>query len=132
MDSKLEAILGADSKISGNLFFKGVAEINAQIEGEIIGESLITIGQTAKLKSNIKASQIVIYGNVVGDLIAKEKISLKKGALLNGNIESPSIEVEDGAIFNGQCIMKNNNESFSKNVNNQNHDLSSKVHDKEI
>ena len=54
--NRLEAILGADTKISGNLFFKGPAEINSQIDGEIVGESLITIGQTAILKTNIKSS----------------------------------------------------------------------------
>ncbi|MGI6680636.1 MAG: bactofilin family protein [Bdellovibrionota bacterium] len=104
--NKLEAILGADTKISGNLFFKGPAEINSQIEGEIIGESLITIGQTAVLNSSVKSNEVIIYGNVTGDVYAKERISLKDTAIVSGNIQAPSIQIEDGAIFNGQCIMK--------------------------
>ncbi len=129
-NNKLEAILGADSKISGNLFFKGVAEINAQIEGEIVGESLITIGQTAKLKSNIKATQIVVYGNVIGDIVAKEKISLKNGAFLTGNIETPCVEIEDGATFNGQCVMKKGTENSFQNQHNQTNHVAQK--EKEI
>ena len=104
--NRLEAILGADTKISGNLFFKGPAEINSQIDGEIVGESLITIGQTAILKTNIKSTEVIIYGNVTGDIVAKEKVSLKNTSVVTGNIQAPIISIEDGAIFNGQCIMK--------------------------
>ncbi len=104
--NRLEAILGADSKISGNLFFKGPAEINSQIEGEIVGESLITIGEPAILRSSIKSSEVIIYGNVTGDIIAKDRVCLKNTSVVTGNIQSPIIQIEEGAIFNGSCVMK--------------------------
>lgn len=104
--NRLEAILGADSRISGNLFFKGPAEINAQIDGEIIGESLITIGESAVLKSNIKSSEVIIYGNVSGDIVAKDRVYLKSTCVVTGNIQAPAISIEEGAIFNGTCNMK--------------------------
>ena len=44
--------------------------------------------------------------NVTGDIVAKEKVSLKNTSVVSGNIQAPIISIEDGAIFNGQCIMK--------------------------
>ena len=102
----LEAILGGNSRISGNLFFKGPAEINSTIEGEISGESLITIGEKAELTADIKSVKVIICGKVTGNIVAKEKVLLKKTAMLTGNIESPSIEIQEGAVFNGTCTMK--------------------------
>ncbi len=105
-DSKKETILGGNSRISGNLFFQGPAEINSTIEGDVIGESLITIKEDAKLTSNVKSIKVVVYGTVEGNIVAKEKVTLKKTAVVVGNIDSPCVEIQEGAMFNGVCTMK--------------------------
>ena len=108
-ENKKETILGGNSRISGNLFFQGPTEINSTIEGDIVGESLITIGEEAKLTSNVKSVKVVIYGNVQGNIVAKEKVLLKKTAVVTGNIDSPCVEIQEGAVFNGACTMGGKN-----------------------
>jgi cytoskeletal protein CcmA (bactofilin family) len=101
-----DAFLGSGAKVVGSLHFKGPAEVDGYIEGEIISESRLVIGETAIVKAKIRGVEVIVKGQVQGDIIASKQLSLRRPSKVVGNIQAGSLSIEDGAIFEGSCAMK--------------------------
>lgn len=90
--------------IEGN--FK--AESNIRLEGTIYGNvscsGRIVMSKNAYIKGDIVCQNIVAEGKVEGDIIAKDKIHLLPTAIIDGNIKYTKLQIEEGAVFNGQAI----------------------------
>lgn len=88
------------------------AESNIRLEGEIHGSvscaGRIVMSQNAHIKGDIICQNIVSEGKVEGNIIAKEKIHLFSTATVEGNIKYTTLQIEEGAIFNGQAICTKN------------------------
>ena len=61
----------------------------------------LTIGPTGKVKANIKAQEVIVFGSVRGNVEAEHRISLRAGATIVGDIKTAGIVIEDGAYFKG-------------------------------
>jgi len=61
----------------------------------------LTVGATAKVTADIIAREVVVYGNVKGNLRAKDRIEIKKDGSVNGDLTTARIMIEDGAYFKG-------------------------------
>ena len=99
-------IFAHGSAFKGILSFGRALKILGKFEGEIKGSDALEIGPQAKIHAHIEATYVVVYGHVTGNVVASEKVELKQGATLIGNIRSPKLEIDDGVIFEGQCEMK--------------------------
>jgi len=100
------AIFAESSAFKGVLKFSRPLKIFGKFEGEIRGGESLEVGPNAKIHAHIEAAHVLVYGQVVGNVVASEKVQLKAGAKLIGNIRSPKLEIDDGVIFEGQCEMK--------------------------
>lgn len=94
------------SSFKGILQFAKPLRILGNYEGEIKGGELLEVGPEAKVTAHIEAAYVVVYGQVTGNVVATEKVELKQGARLVGNIRAPKLEIDDGVIFEGQCEMQ--------------------------
>jgi len=94
------------SAFKGILQFANGLKILGNYEGEIQGGEYLEIGPQAKINAHIDAAYVVVYGHVTGNIVAAEKVELKQGATLVGNIRTPKLEIDDGVIFEGQCEMQ--------------------------
>lgn len=97
--------LGAGTKINGNLEFAGVANINCEIEGQIIAKEQLTLGESSSVKGRVEGIEVIVRGVVNGDIIATKRLALEKGAKVTGNITAPSISIQEGVYFEGKCAM---------------------------
>ena len=61
----------------------------------------LVIGPNGKVRANVVAKEVVIHGKVDGNVTGVDKVELKKSALLNGDISTQRIVIEDGAFFKG-------------------------------
>ncbi len=102
----VDAFLGKGCKVNGKLVFDGKGRIEGQVEGEITAQDTLTIGDGAIVNAKISGTSIVIEGRVTGDVIAKQRLELRAQSRVQGNITTPSLIVQDGAVFEGQCTMK--------------------------
>ena len=93
--------LNQASKISGKLYFEGPAEIDGQIEGEIVAKVSILIGESAVVIAPIMATSIIVAGNVKGDIIGTQRIELLPSAKVLGKLTAPNLVVHKGAMFEG-------------------------------
>ena len=110
-----DALLGKGTKINGTLSFAGPVEIDAEIEGEIIAKDRLTIGEAANIRAKITGVDVIIRGQVTGDVIASKTLSLRRPAKVLGNISAPTLSIEEGVVFDGKCSMNHTNATQSSN-----------------
>jgi cytoskeletal protein CcmA (bactofilin family) len=97
-----QASIGKAVKISGQIYSKEDLYIDGDVEGSIeLQEHGLTIGPNGKVRSNIKAREVVILGNVQGNVDASDKLEVRKDGRLVGDTKTARIVIEDGAYFKG-------------------------------
>jgi cytoskeletal protein CcmA (bactofilin family) len=101
---KLEMVLGANSKVTGDVESLGTILVEGTILGNLQGEKII-LGEKAYVQGDISANCISIAGKIEGHLLGKESVEIKSTARIVGNILTKSISMMNGAILNGMCQM---------------------------
>jgi cytoskeletal protein CcmA (bactofilin family) len=99
-----------DTKIKGNIESKGDIRIDGQLEGTLECKGRVVVGPEAKVKGSIHCNNGEVLGNIEGDIIAVEMLSLKSTAIILGNLIMGKFTVEPGARFNGHCKMTSHEE----------------------
>jgi cytoskeletal protein CcmA (bactofilin family) len=96
------SFLGSTIEIKGQISGEEDLQIDGRVQGPISlqGKRLIA-GRTAQLDSEIVAAEIIVYGKVTGNLLADDRIEIKKDASVIGDITSQRVMIEDGAHFKG-------------------------------
>lgn len=100
------AYLGPGTKINGKLQFDGPATIEGEVDGEVIGQASVTIGQQATLRGKISAVSVVVQGKVTADVQAEKKLEIQPPGLVVGDVATQSLVIGDGAVFEGHVSMK--------------------------
>ena len=103
--SRETAFLGKGTRLSGKIAFEGTARIEGQIEGEIVANDTLLIGESALVNAQISGGTIVIHGKVTGDITASKKLEIRAPGRLYGNVTTPSLVIEEGVVFEGHCSM---------------------------
>ncbi|MGI8991779.1 MAG: bactofilin family protein [Bryobacteraceae bacterium] len=96
------ATIGKLVKINGQIFSKEDLYVDGDVEGTIEAlEHKLTIGPNGKIQAGIRAREVVILGQVKGNVEAQDRIDIRKDARLVGDIKTARIIIEDGAYFKG-------------------------------
>lgn len=103
--SRETAFLGKGTRLSGKISFEGTARIEGQIEGEIVANDTLLIGESALVNAQIAGGTIIIHGKVTGDITASKKLEIRAPGRLYGNVTTPSLVIEEGVVFEGHCSM---------------------------
>ena len=101
----LTAFIDQGSEFEGKLSFRDTVRIDGRFRGEIASENTLIVGESGEIEATICSNTVAISGTVIGDVIAKRKVVLHKTAVVDGNVEAPSLVVEEGATLNGQLKM---------------------------
>lgn len=102
---EINAFLGNNTEFEGKLAFSGAVRIDGQFKGEIFAEGTLVVGETAKIESTIRVSHIIISGEVRGNIIAEKRIEIHAPGKVFGNIQAPTVIIDEGVIFEGNCRM---------------------------
>ena len=100
------------NKILSGTEFTGdiVSDSNIQIEGDIIGNvscsGKVLIGSSGKLKGNLVCVNAEIDGTVHGELTVENLLTMRSTARIKGDIQATKLTIEEGAYFEGACVMK--------------------------
>ncbi len=105
-----KTIIGPSVVVKGDLVGEGNLVIEGNVSGSVQTRHHLTVGPEAVIKANIEAGSAQIAGKVEGDVKVKEKLELLNTAVIKGNITCSDLYIESGAVFNGQCSMKENNQ----------------------
>ena len=99
------AFLGKGSRVVGKLTFEGPVRIEGHVEGEITAQDALTIGESAVVNAQIVGSTVVVQGRVTGDVTGASVSRSRAPGKLYGNITAPSLVIQEGVVFEGQCNM---------------------------
>ena len=103
--SDVNTLVGRGSHFEGKMAFEGVVRIDGSFEGEIVSSDTLIIGEGAEVRAEMDVATVIIYGEVYGNIKASNSIELHTPSRLVGNIITPSLVIERGATFDGQCRM---------------------------
>jgi cytoskeletal protein CcmA (bactofilin family) len=101
----LTAFIDEGSEIEGKYTFSGTVMLNGRLKGEILTNDTLIIGEKGVVNANIRAGTVIISGEVVGNVLATERVELRGTARVFGDVESPVVVVEEGVLFEGHCRM---------------------------
>jgi cytoskeletal protein CcmA (bactofilin family) len=105
-ETKLAGLIDMDSEFKGDLTFKGSFRIEGHFKGTINSDSLLVIGERGKVEADVKVGQLVINGEIRGNLQATEKVEIHNKGRVFGTILSPTLLVEEGAYLEATCQTK--------------------------
>lgn len=104
--NEINAFLGKNSEFDGRLSFSGTVRIDGRFKGEIHADGTVIVGDDAVIEAEVEVSQLVVCGEVRGNLIATEKIEIHPPGKVFGNIQAPVVVMDEGVVFEGCCRMK--------------------------
>src|SRR5207248_1467165 len=106
-EGEINTLLGRGSEFEGKLTFEGTVRIDGKLSGEIFSEDVLVVGEGAQVNAEIDVGVIIVEGNITGNIKAKRAVELHAPARIKGNIETPSLYMDKGVIFEGNCRMEN-------------------------
>ena len=104
LNEEFESKIGKGTKASGKLSFRGPVKIEGEAEGEITGDEVI-IANGAVVSARISAAKVTIAGAFSGEVTARERVELMATARAQCTINTPSLILNEGAQFEGDCRM---------------------------
>jgi cytoskeletal protein CcmA (bactofilin family) len=101
-DSLTKNILSKDVEIKGSIKFTNELIIDGKIEGEIISDGNLTVGENADIRGEIKTKSVTVLGKIHGNITVVERCELKARAQLVGDLKAARVIIEEGATFVGK------------------------------
>lgn len=105
-EGTLSGFVGGGTVVTGEANFKAMMRVDGHLSGRVSSTSgTLIVGANGKVDANIEVAIAIIHGTINGDIIATQRLELGRAAKVNGNIQTPSLVIEQGAVFEGSCKM---------------------------
>lgn len=105
-EGNLSGFVGGGTVVTGEANFKALMRVDGNLSGRVTSSSgTLIVGANGKVDANIEVAVAMIHGTVNGDIIATQRLELGRAAKLTGNIQTASLMIEPGALFEGSCKM---------------------------
>lgn len=105
-EGRLSGYVGHGTTLTGETEFHAMLRVDGHLVGTVSSESgTLIVGTNGQVDANVAVAAAMVNGTVNGDMIASEKLHLGRTARVLGNIQSPRLIVEEGAILEGSCNM---------------------------
>jgi cytoskeletal protein CcmA (bactofilin family) len=99
-------ILGPESSFEGKLTFSGSVRIDGSFQGEIVTDDQLTVGESAEITAQVNVGHLHLNGTLRGNVKAKKSVVLQMPGRMYGDIETPSLIIHQGVVFEGCCKME--------------------------
>jgi cytoskeletal protein CcmA (bactofilin family) len=111
--------ISSGTQINGDLFCDKDLRMDGYVKGNLKVEAKLVIGKAGKVEGTLQVQNADISGEIIGNLIVNEALILRETARVHGDIQTVKITIENGAVFNGSCIMSKNNANKTNTSNSQ-------------
>ncbi len=106
-EGTLSGFVGNGTTLTGEANFKGMLRVDGHLSGRVSSQDgTLIVSSGGQVDADVEVSVAQIYGTVNGDVIASKRIELGRVARVTGNIQTPALVIEQGAIFEGSCRME--------------------------
>ncbi len=105
-DGVVSGFIGGSTVVSGDAEFKGMLRIDGHFTGRVRSEKgTLIVSAGGVVDANVEVATARVNGTINGDISASERIEFGRSARVRGNIQTPALVIEEGAIFEGGCRM---------------------------
>ena len=113
---EITAFLGKGTEFKGVLSFEGTIRVDGKVDGEIISKDTLIASDGAFLQGEIAVGTLILSGKIVGNINAGQKVHLLAPAIVQGNIKTPKLIIEEGVTFDGKCEMAGEKKASEQKV----------------
>src|SRR5437588_5548920 len=114
-EGTLTGFVGNGTTLTGEASFRGMLRVDGTLSGNVRSEDgTLIVSTNGRVEANVEVAVAQIFGTVQGDIIASKRIEMGRVAKVTGNIKTPALVIESGAIFEGSCLMVQLKEQFDK------------------
>ena len=111
---RLDTYIGEQTFFDGNLTSKDNLSIYGSVRGTIDCQGRVVIGDSGRVEADIIANEVVVSGKVVGNVTAKSRLEMVSTGVIQGDIKTSRLIMEDGSKFDGHCEMLSDAKSAAK------------------
>ena len=105
-EGRLSGYVGNGTVLTGETNFQSMLRVDGHLTGKVNSDNgTLVIGTDGRVDADIEVSAAVVNGTVNGDIVAGDRVELGRASKVVGNITTPQIVIEPGAIFEGSCHM---------------------------
>ena len=108
-ESPIKAYLGSDALFKGTLSFEGTVRIDGKFEGRVNTSDTLVVGETGDLQADIEAGTVICRGKMRGTIVASKKVEMHPSSKIVGDVQTPALSIELGAMLDGNCNMTGSN-----------------------
>lgn len=113
IDSRIDTLVGADTRIEGDLHFSGGLRVDGAIHGDVIEQngtpSTLILSEHGSVEGGVIAAKIVLNGKVIGAVKSSHFIELQTKARITGDLYYKSLEMHTGAVIEGKLVYMGDN-----------------------
>ena len=106
--NRIDSLIGAETKIEGNISFSGGLRVDGEINGNIIAvpgqSSMLVLSEHGRVNGEISVTHLVVNGVVDGPVRAADYLELQSKAKVTGNVHYKTLEIQLGAVVEGRLI----------------------------
>lgn len=99
----INTVIGRGSVSEGRFQIETGVRVDGVLKGELVSSGTLIVGESGVIEADVKVSEALISGRVVGDLIAENKVHLQAQATFIGKVQTKVLVVEEGAVFKAEC-----------------------------
>ncbi len=105
-EGTLSGFVGNGTTLTGEASFKGMLRVDGHLSGRVSSsDGTLIVSTNGQVDANVEVAVAQIFGTVNGDIIASKRIEMGRVAKVTGNIQTPALVIENGALFEGSCRM---------------------------
>ncbi len=102
-ENQITGFFDKETKMKGDLSFKGAFHIDGHFKGKINSESVLIIGDSGKVEADIEVGHLIVNGEIKGSVQAKDRIEIHSTGRVIGTVVTPTLVVEEGAFLESTC-----------------------------
>lgn len=124
-EGRLSGFVGAGTVLTGETNFQSMLRVDGHLTGTVTSDDgTLIVGSDGRVDANIDVAAAMVSGTINGDVVTSEKLELGRTARVTGNIQTPRLLMEDGAILEGNCSMIESKENLEQKVAEQKQQIS--------
>lgn len=98
----VRTVLGAGCSVEGKLVCSGPTRLDGNVTGSLVADEFLLIDRNSSVVADLCVQELVVRGRVRGNIVARKKVTLEGSATVEGDIETPSLTITDGAQVMGK------------------------------
>ena len=109
-----KTVLGANAVFKGELNFKNTLCIDGEFEGKLTTSDKLIVAEEGAVLAEIEAGTVICRGRIRGNIIASQKVEIHSTGKILGDVQTPALKVELGAVMLGRVVCPNISEMLKK------------------